>query len=152
MVAKLFSIAGSCQAYFGEKDFQQLAIIRRMVADLSMPVDVVGCPIVREPDGLAMSSRNVYLTDAERAAAPVLFRSLEIVAASGETDPEAVVAHLAALVAAEPLAELDYAAVVDPRTFEPPAVVEPGHRLLVTARFGRPRLLDNMAMGDAVAE
>ena len=77
VVAKLFSIVGSCRAYFGEKDFQQLAVVRRMVADLSMPVAVVACPTVREPDGLALSSRNAYLEPPERAAAPVVHRSLQ---------------------------------------------------------------------------
>ena len=76
MVAKLFAIAGLCRAYFGEKDWQQLAVVRRMAADLSFPVEVVGCPTVREPDGLALSSRNVYLTPEERAAAPALHRAL----------------------------------------------------------------------------
>ncbi len=74
VVAKLFAIAGTCAAYFGEKDWQQLAVVRRMAADLSFPVDVVGCPTVREPDGLALSSRNAYLTPEERAAAPVIHR------------------------------------------------------------------------------
>lgn len=91
VVAKLFSMTGPCSAYFGEKDFQQLAVVRRMVADLSMPVEVVGCTIVREDDGLAMSSRNVYLSPEQRAAAPVLRRALDAAEAAvdgGETDPE----------------------------------------------------------------
>ena len=84
VVAKLFGITGPCRAYFGEKDYQQLAVVRRMASDLSMPVEVVGCPTVREDDGLAMSSRNVYLTAEERAAAPVLHRALTGAADAGD--------------------------------------------------------------------
>lgn len=151
VVSKLFNITGSCRAYFGEKDFQQLAVIRRMAFDLNFPVTVVGCPIVREPDGLAMSSRNVYLSDEERQAAPVLYRALQAGAAAvltGERRAEAVRRLMADIIEAEPAAELDYAEVVDPRTLQPAGDLAPGSeiRLLVAARLGRPRLLDNLGV------
>ncbi|MBX3284427.1 MAG: pantoate--beta-alanine ligase [Actinobacteria bacterium] len=149
VVAKLFAIAGPCRAYFGEKDFQQLAMVRRMVADLSMPVEVVGCPIVRDHDGLALSSRNVYLSEAQRAAAPVLHRSLLAAAelAAGEADVHVVRGALADGVAAEREAVLDYADLVDAATLQPATSVVPGtQRLLVAARFGTTRLLDNLAV------
>ena len=149
VVAKLFAIAGPCRAYFGEKDFQQLAVVRRMAADLSMPVEVVGCPTVREPDGLAMSSRNVYLTADERAAAPVLHRALPRRprwSAAGERDPVVVEARMAEPSSAEPLAELDYAAVVDAATLAPVDPLVGELRLLVAARFGRARFLDNVGV------
>jgi pantoate--beta-alanine ligase len=148
VVSKLFNIVGPCRAYFGEKDFQQLAVIRRMAADLSMPVEVVGCPIVREPDGLAMSSRNVYLTPGDRAAAVVLRRALDAgqaLAGAGEDDPAAVVASMSEVVAAEPRAVLDYAAAVDPGTLEVPERLGPDARLLIAARLGSTRLIDNCA-------
>jgi pantoate--beta-alanine ligase len=151
VVAKLLAIAGPCRAYFGEKDFQQLAVVRRMVADLDLPVTVVGCPIVREPDGLAMSSRNVYLSPAERSAATVLSRSLRRGAElleGGERDLAAVREQMAAVVGGEPLARLDYAEVVDPDSLEAPAEVASGTplRLLVAARLGATRLLDNVGL------
>jgi pantoate--beta-alanine ligase len=149
VVAKLLAIVGPCRAYFGEKDFQQLAVVRRMVADLSMPVDVVGCPIVRDDDGLALSSRNVYLSPAQRAAAPVLHRALEAArdrAADGERSADAVTRVVVDLVAAEPEAVLDYAALVDAATLEPATTVGGEQRLLVAARFGTTRLLDNLAV------
>jgi len=130
VVAKLFAIAGPCRAYFGEKDFQQLSVVRRMTADLSLPVDVVGCPIVREPDGLAMSSRNVYLSAEERQAATVLSRALE----AGAADISHAREVMAATVNAEPLAHLDYAEVVES---------EHEYRLLIAARVGTTRLIDN---------
>ncbi len=149
VVAKLFAIAGPCAAYFGEKDYQQLAVVRRMAADLSMPVRVVGCPIVRDHDGLALSSRNVYLSEAQRAAAPVLHRALVAASAAaeaGERDPRAVEGIVAAAVAAEPEAVLDYAALVDAATLEPAEAVGGEQRLVVAARFGATRLLDNIGV------
>ena len=149
VVTKLFAIAGPCRAYFGEKDFQQLAVVRRLAADLSFPVEVVGCPTGREPDGLARSSRNVYLDEAQRASAPVLHRALVAAAdaaAAGETSGAVLEAMVADLVAAEPEGRLDYVALVDPDTLEPAATVGDGARLLVAVFFGATRLLDNIAV------
>ncbi|MEY2568666.1 MAG: pantoate--beta-alanine ligase [Actinomycetota bacterium] len=130
VVAKLFAIAGPSKAYFGEKDWQQLQVVRRMAHDLSLPVEVIGCPIVREADGLAMSSRNVYLSSDERKAATVLHRALE----AGAQDVAHARKVMAATVATEPLAVLDYAEVVETDT---------EHRLLIAARLGTTRLIDN---------
>jgi pantoate--beta-alanine ligase len=149
VVAKLFAIVGPCSAYFGEKDFQQLAVVRRMVLDLSIPVEVIGCPTVREPDGLAMSSRNAYLTPDERQRATVLHDALLTGAqmlAADRADPPAVRAAMADLIGAEPLAELDYAEVVDAATLAPATSAEGELRLLVAARFGAARLLDNLGV------
>ena len=154
VVAKLFSVAGRCRAYFGLKDFQQLAVVRQLTEDLALPVEVVGCAIVREPDGLALSSRNVRLSPAERAAATVLSRALaagRAALAGGERSSVAVRAAMRAVVETEPLVDLDYAAVVDARTLADPAHVGDlaGVRLLIAARVGPVRLIDNCA---AVAE
>jgi pantoate--beta-alanine ligase len=153
VVAKLLSIVGPCRAYFGEKDFQQLALVRRMVADLSMPVEVAGCETVREDDGLAMSSRNAYLSPEQRAAAPVVHRALRAGAAAvlaGERDPAAVRAAIAGVVAQEPLAELDYAEVVSASDLSVPSTIDPsdalGLRLLAAVRFGSTRLIDNLGV------
>ncbi len=146
VVSKLFSIIGPCRAYFGEKDFQQLAVIRRMVADLSMPIEVVGCPIIREDDGLAMSSRNAYLNEDQRAAAPVLRRALDHgldLIAAGERSPVVVAAAMADVVGSQPQATLDYAAAVDASTLEEPDELDGDIRLIIAAQIGRPRLLDN---------
>ncbi len=146
VVSKLFNIVGPCRAYFGEKDFQQLCIIRRMVDDLSIPVDIVGCPIVREADGLARSSRNIYLTPDERAAAPVLRRALDAgltLIEDGERDPETVMATMAEVVSRVPLAHLDYVAATDAVTLEVPPRLEGTIRLMLAVRLGKPRLIDN---------
>ncbi len=148
VVAKLFNIAGPCRAYFGEKDWQQLQVVRRMVADLSFPVTVVGCPIVREPDGLAMSSRNAYLDTEHRQAATVLARALAAgvqAVADGERDGATVAGVVRAVIDAEPLAELDYAEVVDGPTLAPVERVDDRTRIVVAARVGPARLIDNAA-------
>jgi len=153
VVAKLLSMAGRCRTYFGEKDFQQLAIVRRVARDLSLAVEVVGCPTVREADGLAMSSRNVRLAPGERAAAVCLSRALaagaEAFGAGG--DRAAVEAAMAAVVGAEPLVDLDYAVLVDADDLEPadpvtgdPAAGDRPLRLLVAAQVGPVRLIDNL--------
>lgn len=149
VVAKLFAIAGPCRAYFGEKDWQQLQVVTRMARDLSFPVEVVGCPTVRELDGLALSSRNAYLTEEERAAAPVLHTALQAGAAAilaGERDAGAVRTLMAEVIEAEPLAELDYAEVVRPDTLERLDPLAGELRLLAAARFGQARLLDNVGV------
>ena len=149
VVAKLFSIVGPCKAYFGEKDFQQLAVVRRMVSDLSMPVEVIGCPTIRAGDGLALSSRNAYLEPDERLVASTLHRALVAGAdcvRNGETDPDAVIAAMASAIAAEPRFELDYVAVVDPTTFATPEPLEGELRLLGAARLGKARLIDNLGV------
>ncbi|MCU0273475.1 MAG: pantoate--beta-alanine ligase [Acidimicrobiales bacterium] len=149
VVAKLFSIVGPCRAFFGEKDFQQLAVVRRMATDLSMPVDVVGCPTVREPDGLAMSSRNVYLSPEERAQAPTVHRALQAGGAAisgGERSAARVQEVMAAVMAEAPLGRVDYLAVVDAATFEVPEPLAGDLRLLAAVRFGRARLIDNVGV------
>lgn len=149
VVAKLFNIVGPCRAYFGEKDFQQIAVVRRLVADLSFPVHVVDCPTLREPDGLAMSSRNSYLTADERAAAPVVHQALLVGVAAiqeGERDPAAVRERMAAMIAKEPLGELDYVAVVEADSLAVPDTLSGNLRLLAAVRFGRARLIDNVGV------
>ncbi len=155
VVAKLFQTVGPSRAYFGEKDWQQLAVIRRMVADLGFPVDVVSCPIVRERDGLALSSRNVYLSPGERTAALSLSRGLRAAVerlAAGERSVAALTAAIAETVRGEPLADLDYAAVVDGETFDEIEEVARPARALVAARVGKPRLIDNMPLDPSVGE
>lgn len=149
VVAKLLSIALPDLAFFGEKDYQQLAVVRLMARDLDLPVKIVGCPIIRECDGLALSSRNVYLTAEERAAAPVLYRALrtaETLVLDGERDARVVADAMRETVAAEPLAVLDYAEVVDSRTLEPLTVLDRPSRGLVAARVGSTRLIDNISL------
>ena len=149
VVAKLWNLVGPCRAYFGEKDFQQLAILRRMAADLSFPVDVVGCPTVREPDGLALSSRNAYLSAEERAVAPVLLRALSLGAEailSGTSDVGTVRRLMAETIDAAPLGRLDYVEVAHGDTLQPLTVATEDARLFGAVRFGRARLIDNVGV------
>ena len=155
VVAKLLNIVGPCRAYFGQKDFQQLTIIQTMVQDLSMPVEIVPCPTIREPDGLAMSSRNANLSIEERAAATCLNRALgagRTAAARGVTDAREIEAVMAAIVRREPLARLDYAAAVTSDTLEVPETVSPTDRLIIAAHVGATRLIDNSPIVEFEAE
>jgi len=146
VVAKLFSIVGPCHAYFGAKDWQQVAVVTRMAADLSMPVEVVPCPIVRESDGLAMSSRNVYLTAEERAQAPLLRRALDAglsAVADGERDPAAVEAAMSEVLAGASLGTVDYVAAVPAHSLVADGSLAGEVRLLVAVKFSKARLIDN---------
>jgi pantoate--beta-alanine ligase len=149
VVTKLFATFQPDLAFFGEKDFQQLVVIKRLVQDLDLSVRVVGVPTVREHDGLALSSRNVNLSLEERRAATVLYRALrtaETLALGGEADPAALADAMAGVVADEPLATLDYAAVVDPVTLAEASDTTQPARAVIAARVGATRLIDNMAI------
>jgi pantoate--beta-alanine ligase len=146
VVAILLTLAGAERAYFGQKDAQQLLVVRRMVEDLGIPTEIVACPIVREPDGLAMSSRNALLTRAQRAAAPVLRRALLAARArydAGERDAEILRAAMRVTLAAEPLAAPEYVSCADPATLRELDRVEGPALLSMAVRFGLVRLIDN---------
>jgi pantoate--beta-alanine ligase len=154
VVLKLFGILQPDRAYFGQKDAQQLAVVKKMVRDLDVPVEIVGCPTVREADGLAMSSRNVYLDAEERRAAPVLHRALSAARsrwAAGERDAEALRRTMRAVLAAEPRVQVDYVSVADPLTCREMDVVEGPALLSLAARLGKTRLIDNLVVGDDVS-
>ncbi len=151
VVTKLLAQAGPCRAYFGEKDYQQLCVIRRLVADLDLPVEVVGCPTVREADGLALSSRNAYLTPPERRVAPALHGAL--LAGAGVLEaggtPDECRDAMTRVLAAAPLLRVVYAEPVDAETLEPLlASLAPATsaRLVIAAFLGRTRLIDNLGV------
>ena len=149
VVAKLLHLVGPSRAYFGQKDAQQLAVVRRMVADLAFPNQIVACPTVREPDGLAVSSRNAYLSPDERRRATALHRALragQAVFEAGERDPAAVEAATRDLLEGAPGVAPDYVALVDPASFEPVKQAEAGQVLATAARVGRTRLIDNVIL------
>ncbi|MEZ4494335.1 MAG: pantoate--beta-alanine ligase [Dehalococcoidia bacterium] len=151
VVAKLFNGVQPHRAYFGKKDAQQLRVVRAMVRDLDMAVEIIGCPIVREPDGLAMSSRNVYLTPEERKAAPVVYRALTAARdayLTGEHESERLRELFRRAIAGEPLAELDYVSIADDVTLaEVNGKIERRAVLSTAVRFGRTRLIDNVELG-----
>jgi len=150
VVAKLFNGVQPARAYFGQKDAQQAAVIRRMVRDLNFPLEVVVCPTVREPDGLAKSSRNAYLTVEQRRAAPVLYRALNVAREAyraGERDGEKLRTLMRETLAAEPLAHMQYVSCADYNTLEELETVS-GKALLSLAVFvGKTRLIDNVVLG-----
>jgi pantoate--beta-alanine ligase len=149
VVAKLLHLVGPSRAYFGQKDAQQLAMVRRMVDDLAFPNQIVACPTVREPDGLAVSSRNAYLSPVERERATVLYRALRAgrdAFLAGRRDPVAVEAAARGLLDDAAGVEPDYVALVDPVTFDAVKQAEPGQVLATAARVGRTRLIDNVIL------
>jgi pantoate--beta-alanine ligase len=149
VVAKLLHLVGPSRAYFGQKDAQQLAVVRRMVDDLAFPNEIVACPTVREPDGLAVSSRNAYLSAPERRRATALYRALRAgrdAFLAGRRDPAAVEAAARDLLDDLDGVEPDYVALVDPATFDPVKQAEPGQVLATAARVGRTRLIDNVIL------
>jgi pantoate--beta-alanine ligase len=146
VVAILFELVGAEHAYFGQKDAQQLLVIRRMALDLALPTAVIGCPTVREPDGLAMSSRNVHLSPEERSAAPIIHRAL-VAARSmherGEQSAEALRSEMRRVLASEPLAKQEYVSVADGSTLDELETVDAPALLSAAVRFGSTRLIDN---------
>ncbi len=146
IVAKLFNIAMPDRAYFGQKDAQQLAVIRKMVRELDFDLEIVACPIVREADGLAKSSRNTYLNAAERKAALVLSRAVELgsrLAAGGERDADKITATMRALIEEEPLARIDYVKAVDADTIKPLSRLQGRSLVALAVYIGDTRLIDN---------
>ncbi|MDO4533408.1 MAG: pantoate--beta-alanine ligase [Coriobacteriia bacterium] len=146
VVSKLFNIVTPDKAFFGQKDAQQLAVIRKMVRDMSYGIEIVGCPIVREEDGLAKSSRNTYLSDEEREAALVLSKAVFLgqkLVEDGETDATKIVAAMTDLIQAEPLARIDYVEAVDGLTMAPVTTVEPPVLFAMAVYIGTTRLIDN---------
>jgi len=151
IVTRLFNIAQPDRAYFGQKDAAQVAVIRHVVGDLNLPVALVICPIVREPDGLAMSSRNRYLSSAERKRALVLSQALhaaEDLAATGETSAQALTTAMRQFFPGDPHLRLDYAALVDPNTLLPIDDASRGALVAIAAWVGATRLIDNLLLDD----
>jgi pantoate--beta-alanine ligase len=151
VVAKLFNIVEPAKAYFGQKDAQQVVVIKKMVTDLNMNLEVVVVPTQREPDGLAMSSRNVYLNPEERQAAVVLWRSMNLAKGlwqKGERDAEKLRNEMVALIKEEPLARIDYVSMADPRTLDELSQIKGSALVSMAVYVGKTRLIDNMTLAD----
>lgn len=149
IVTKLFNIVQPDHAYFGQKDAQQAIVIKRMVKDLNMPITIVVCPIVREADGLAMSSRNTYLSTEEREQATILYQSLQKAKAlidSGERSSETVKAMIRQMIHGKPTAEIDYVSIVSTHTLEDIEILEDKILLALAVKVGKTRLIDNLQM------
>jgi pantoate--beta-alanine ligase len=147
VVATLFALVGAERAYFGQKDAQQVMVIERMAADLALPTRVIACPTVREPDGVALSSRNVHLDVSERAAAPALFRALTAARErwlQGERNGDMLRAEMREILEQEALAQIDYVSVADRRDLHELDHVDAPALLSAAARFGETRLIDNL--------
>ena len=151
VVTKLLNIVQPDRAYFGEKDFQQLQVIKRLVEDLNIPVEVVGCPIVREEDGLALSSRNVYLSREERESALSLYRGLKLAKElfeGGERDAEKIKREVEKLILSHPrVSKIDYVEIVDSKTLKPVKEVKEGDTIALAVFVGKTRLIDNYQFG-----
>jgi len=151
VVAKLFNIVEPSKAYFGQKDAQQVVVIQKMVTELNMNLEVVVVPTLREPDGLAMSSRNVYLNPEERQAAVVLWRSMNLAKGlqqKGERDAEKLRNEMVALIKKEPLARIDYVSIADPRTLDELSQIKGSALVSMAVYIGKTRLIDNLILGE----
>ena len=149
VVTKLFHLVPADVAYFGSKDYQQCKVIQQMVRDLDFPIEIRVCPIVREPDGLAMSSRNRYLSSDERQQATILRKSLDLateLVAGGERDPKRIRKRMGDLISTQPLADIDYIELVDSETLGPIDAITRPALVALAVRFGRARLIDNMVL------
>jgi pantoate--beta-alanine ligase len=150
VVLKLFNLTQPKRAYFGQKDFQQVILIRQLVRDFGLPVRIVACPTIREPDGLALSSRNVYLDRAQRAAAPAIHAALDAAAdafEAGTTDPHELESVARSVLKRTPGLIIDYLSVVDESTLRAPARAGPGNVLVTAVKLGSTRLIDNLVLG-----
>lgn len=149
IVTKLFNIVRPTHAYFGQKDAQQALVIKKMANDLNMNLKVVVCPTIREADGLAMSSRNVYLSTEQRQAAPVLYKSLQMAKelfTNGEKNAEVILGQMTALIQKEPLGKIDYISISDTETLAPLQTIKKAALVSMAVKFGNTRLIDNVIL------